>query len=123
MCWPRWPCLPFPPLREASAWQFMYPSPLPAELHDTVFITNQAREFIRGRRASAATSRAQPLRRRRSAGASRGAAGAPGRCRLAAAPYAHYRNLPLIGGRKVPVVADEMHPGLPHYPMPASPEL
>ena len=35
----------------------------------------------------------------------------------------HYRNLPLIDGRKVPIVADEMLPGLPHYRMPASPEL
>ena len=62
MCWPRWPCLPYPPQREAaaaarrriidplkqaSAWPFMYPSPLPAELHDTVFITDQAEAFIR----------------------------------------------------------------------------
>ena len=62
MCWPRWPCLPYPPLREAAAaarrriieplreasgWQSMYPSPLPAELHDTVFITDQAQAFIR----------------------------------------------------------------------------
>ena len=62
MCWPRWPCLPYPPqreaaaaarqriiepLRQASGWQFMYPSPLPAELHDTVFITDQAQAFIR----------------------------------------------------------------------------
>ena len=62
MCWPRWPCLPYPPqreaaaaarwriiepLRQASGWQFMYLSPLPAELHDTVFITDQAQAFIR----------------------------------------------------------------------------
>jgi len=34
------------PLEEASRWCLMYPSPLPAELHQTAFITDQALDFM-----------------------------------------------------------------------------
>jgi arylsulfatase A-like enzyme len=34
------------PLKEQSDWSGMYPSPLPAELHDTTFITNKSIDFI-----------------------------------------------------------------------------
>jgi arylsulfatase A-like enzyme len=61
MAWPFWPNHPCPddlarakrarqdilvPLMRASPWPAMYPSPLPAELHDTTFITDLGLDFI-----------------------------------------------------------------------------
>jgi len=62
LAWPFWPNHPAPadlarakrarnrilvPLMKASPWAAMYPSPLPAELHDTTFITDRSLDFIR----------------------------------------------------------------------------
>jgi len=34
------------PIQDASEWPVMYPSPLPAELHQTTYITNRALDFL-----------------------------------------------------------------------------
>ena len=61
MCWPFWPSHPrseksdlcveaskkiLGPLRAASEWRMMYPSPLPPEVHDTTYITNLGIDFM-----------------------------------------------------------------------------
>ncbi len=61
LAWPFWPNHPEPedlegarrartevlvPLMRDSPWALMYPSPLPAELHDTTYITNLSLDFI-----------------------------------------------------------------------------
>lgn len=62
VAWPFWPNHPAPadlarakrarrdilvPLMAQSPWPAMYPSPLPAEVHDTTFITDRGLAFIR----------------------------------------------------------------------------
>lgn len=66
LAWHNWPNTPlsperaravdatrriYEPLRQSQPFRLMWPSPLPAELHDTTFITNCGLDFIRRHRA------------------------------------------------------------------------